>query len=60
MNSDFVKIEGTQFNIAALAGVKKDDFMKAYTGVIMDVNKAWEEAKVYARKKPVIVKDSEE
>lgn len=58
--SGFVKIEGTQFNIAALAGVRKDDFIKTYSGVIMDVKKAWEQAKPYTRKKPVIVKDSEE
>lgn len=58
--SDFVKAEGTQFRISTLAGVKKDDFIKTYTGIIVDVNKAWEQVKVHARKKPAVEKDSEE
>lgn len=57
--SGFVKIEGNEFRISALAGMKKDDFIKTYTGLIIDVNKSWEQVKVYARKKPVVEKDSE-
>jgi hypothetical protein len=50
--SDFVMIEGNEFRISSLAEMTKDDFVDTYTGVIMDVKKAWKEASKYAKKKP--------
>ncbi len=58
--SDFVKVENTQFRISTLAGMKKADFVKTYTGLIMDVQKAWKEVEKYARKKPATKEESEE
>jgi len=57
--SDFVRIEGVEFRISSLAGMKKSDFVETYTGVIMDVQKTWKQVEKYARKKPVI-EDSKE
>jgi len=59
MNSDYVMIEGTEFRISALAGVSKSDFFDSYTGVIMDVKKAWKQAEKYTKKKPVESAESE-
>jgi len=52
-------IEGTEFRISALAGVSKSDFFDSYTGVIMDVKKAWKQAEKYTKKKPVESAESE-
>lgn len=57
--SDFVNIEGTEFRISALAGMKKSDFMDTYTGVIMDVKKAWKQVEKYAKKKPVVKEETD-
>ncbi len=52
-------IEGTEFRISTLAGMKKADFVKTYTGLIMDVQRAWKQAEKYARKKPIVKEESE-
>ena len=58
--SDFVTIEGNEFRISSLAGMKKSDFVDTYTGVIMDVQKTWKQVEKYARKKPSVKDDKEE
>ena len=60
MDSDFVRVEGTDFRKSALAGMKKAQFVEIYTGVLMDVDKAWKQVEKYARKKPVVVEDESE
>jgi hypothetical protein len=57
--SDFVIIEGNEFRISALAGMKKAEFVEAYTGVVMDVQKTWKGVEKYAKRKPVSVDESE-
>jgi len=58
--SDFIMVEGTEFRISTLAGMKKADFVNTYTGLILDVNKAWMQVEKYARKKPNVKDESEE
>ena len=55
MEGEFVRVEGTDFRKSALAGIKKAEFVDTYTGVLMDVDKAWKQVEKYARKKPVEV-----
>ena len=57
--SDFVKVESTKFRISTLAGVKKADFVKTYTGLLMDVQGAWKQVEKYARKKSAVQDESE-
>lgn len=59
MADEFVRVERTDIRISTLAGTKKADFVDTYTGVLMDVQKAWKQVEKYARKKPVSDDDKE-
>ncbi len=60
MANEFVRVENTDIRISALAGWKKSEFVKTYTGVLMDVEAAWKIVEKYAKRKPVIEDEDSE